>query len=400
MPHSREGLTRLAALTSHPIQYQAPLWRALAKRLDLTVFFCSDHGLEPSYDSGFGRTIAFDTSLLEGYRYEFLPNLWGGGPTGNLFSLSNPSALWRLWGFDALLIRGYNHLTSWLAIAAGRMSDTALCMHVETPGFARSSRSRRLLKDAVLGATLRSFSVCLAIGSQNRAFYEGYGVKPERITLAPYAVDNAFFAATGTQLEAQRATLRHQMGIADGEVVALFVGKLTRRKHPELLVRAIGELSRHAEPPVRALLVGTGEEEPALRALVTAAGLDGQVTFAGFANQSELPRFYTASDLFVLPAEREYWGLVVNEAMNFGLPLLLGSEVAAADDLLRDGVNGFRLHGLLADELASRIRTLASDPALRRRMGAASRTIIADWGIDQAADAVASSVRLATLGRS
>jgi len=383
---------RLAVLTSHPIQYQAPLWRALASRLDLTVFFCSEHGLKPSYDAGFGHAIAFDSPLLEGYRYEFLPNL-SRRPPGGFLSVSNPSVVWRLQSFDAVLIRGYSLLTNWLAIAAARIGGKAVLMHVETPAFAARIGWKQVAKSTALGPVLRSMRACLAIGSQNRAFYESYGVRQDQISLVPYAVDNAFFTTAAERLAPERRELRHELGIAEEEVVALFVGKLMRRKHPELLIRALGGISGTERVKLRVLIVGTGEEERALRSLAAELDIEQRVIFAGFANQSELPRYYTAADVFVLPAEGEYWGLVVNEAMNFGLPLILGPEVAAADDLLREGENGFRLSSLDPARLANQILEISADPERRKRMGVASRAIVADWGIEQAADAIAHAVQ-------
>jgi glycosyltransferase involved in cell wall biosynthesis len=394
----RPGAPSLAVLTSHPIQYQAPLWRALSQRLDLTVFFCTDYGTRPSYDEGFGQSIAFDTPLLDGYRYEFLPNLGTSRPAG-FFSLCNPSALWRMARFDAVLVRGYSYLTNWLALTGAQLAAAATFMHVETPAFARRSGWRQLVKTAALGPLLRSLDGCLAIGEQNRMFYEDYGVATERISIAPYAVDNGFFGAAASQLGPRRDELRRALGIAQGDMVALFVGKLMRRKHPELLIAALRELVTSRGPSVRAVMVGTGIEEPELRALAQRLGVERQVTFAGFVNQSELPRYYTAADVFVLPAEGEYWGLVANEAMNFGLPLILGPGVAAADDLLKEGENGYRLRTIDAAVLAARLATLGTDPALRARMGASSRTIIGGWGIDQAAAAIAKVVELSVDSR-
>jgi glycosyltransferase involved in cell wall biosynthesis len=335
---------------------------------------------------------------LDGYRYEFLSNLGSNRPAG-FFSLCNPSALWRMSGFDAVLVRGYSHLTNWLALTGAQLTGAAAFMHVETPAFARRPGWRQLVKAAALGPLLRSLDGCLAIGEQNRMFYEGYGVASERISIAPYAVDNGFFGAAASRLGPRRDELRRTLGIGHDEVVALFVGKLMRRKHPELLIEALRWLATSRGPPVRGMLVGTGSEEPELRALAQRLGVQPQVTFAGFVNQSELPRYYAAADVFVLPAEGEYWGLVANEAMNFGLPLILGPGVAAADDLLKDGQNGYRLRSIDATVLAAHLATLGKDPALRARMGASSRAIIGGWGIEQTATAIAKAVERSVANR-
>jgi glycosyltransferase involved in cell wall biosynthesis len=390
---------RLAVLTSHPIHNQAPLWRALARRLDLTVFFCTDYGVKTSYDPVFDRSVLFDTPLLEGFRHEFLLNLSRQIPGDGFFSYLNPTAPWRLASFDAVFVRGYADLTVWMAMAAAKLAGRAIYMHFDTPAFRQSNGWRQLVKKVALGPVLRSIEGCFAVGSQNRAFYERYGVRPERIKLAPYSVDNDFFQAAAARLEPQRSNVRRSLGFGEHELVVLFVGRFLWSKHPELLIEALGLLSRSEQPPVRVLIVGTGAMENALHSLAAQLGVQDRVTFAGFVNQSELPRYYVAADVFAFPAEGENWGLVVNEAMNFGLPLLLGPGVGAADDLLHDGENGYRLRSIDAAQLAAQLRTLALDPGLRRRMGDASKAIISSWGIEQAADAIAEAVKRSTGNR-
>jgi glycosyltransferase involved in cell wall biosynthesis len=129
------------------------------------------------------------------------------------------------------------------------------------------------------------------------------------------------------------------------------------------------------------LFVGDGEERRRLEERVRRLGWRS-VLFLGFKNQSELPRYYDLCDVFVLPSEKEPWGLVVNEAMNAAKPVVVSDRVGCAPDLVRDGVNGFVFPAGDIGALAERLRRLTEDPELARRMGEESLRIIDKWNFD------------------
>ena len=112
------------------------------------------------------------------------------------------------------------------------------------------------------------------------------------------------------------------------------------------------------------------------------------VRFCGFLNQTELPKAYVAADAFVLPSSYEPWGLVVNEAMCFGLPVIVSDRVGAAPDLVHKGSNGYIYPSGDVDALAASLAAVVRDPELCRRMGRQSKSLISSWGIDQTAAGV------------
>jgi glycosyltransferase involved in cell wall biosynthesis len=127
------------------------------------------------------------------------------------------------------------------------------------------------------------------------------------------------------------------------------------------------------------MIVGSGECEAVLRAEVERRGVP-DVVLVGFLNQSQVPRAYACADVFtLLSKEHETFGLVVSEAMNFGLPLVLSDKVGSAADLLSDGLNGYRVSSTDVDQAAACFVRLADDHELRSRMGAASLSRIQDW---------------------
>ncbi len=382
---------RLAVLTSHPIQYQAPLFRRLAShpRVDLTVYFCSDQGVAATRDREFGVTFRWDRPLLEGYRHRFLANVSPFRASSGFWRALNPGIAWRLWrgGYDAVLVHGYAPATNWVAFAAARLGRTPILLHGETLERGRPASPGQRAKRLVLGALFRRVAAFLPIGSKSAAFYESFGVPPDRMFLTPYSVDNDFFMAEAHRYQGQKSRLKAEEGIPEHLPVVLYASKLIPRKRPMDCLQAFEPLQREAA----LVFVGDGEERPQLEAYARERGFRN-VHFAGFRNQTELPRFYAMADLFLLPSSYETWGLVVNEAMCFGLPLVVADGVACADDLVRDGENGFVTPAGDVAALTQRLASLVRDGPLRRRMGDRSAEIIATWSHRECVDGVVAAL--------
>ena len=168
--------------------------------------------------------------------------------------------------------------------------------------------------------------------------------------------------------------------------MVLYASKLIRRKHPDTVVRAMSTLwaAGHAST---LFMVGSGEMEQELRDLA-ATCRPGTVVFGGFINQRELPQVYAASDIFVLAAEDEPWGLVVNEVMCAALPVVVSHELGCAADLVRNGVNGHLVPAGDATALAGALERLLVDEPTRKQMGAASRSLISRWSYEQCREGI------------
>jgi glycosyltransferase involved in cell wall biosynthesis len=206
----------------------------------------------------------------------------------------------------------------------------------------------------------------------------------ETLFSVPYAVDNAAFAQRATEASATRKSLRAELGLEAGRPVVLYASKFMERKRPEDLVAAFAKIA--AQPTARRpylIMVGDGERKTSLQDMAKSLGIEPSVRFAGFRNQTELPRFYDLCDVFVLPSQLEPWGLVVNEVMNAGRAVIVSDQVGAAADLVRDGENGFIFPAGNADALAKALGDALADPERCRLMGERSRQIISDWGYQQ-----------------
>lgn len=389
---------KIAFLISHPIQYNSPLFRKIAEEpdVDLTVLYCSDESLKGMQDKGFGREVKWDIDLLGGYKYKFLKN---HSPVKSIFrpplGLINLGVVReiRKGRYDAVIVHGWHYVTNWLAFLSAFTSGVPVFLRSESPYNQEKLKPDWKLKiKKVLFLFLFGWiKAFLAIGIENKRFYQYYGVPESKIYFMPYAVDNERFQEGAAEQRAKGIEHRVNMGISEEDVVILFCGKLIRKKRPMDLLRAYEMIDLEKKTLVFA---GGGELRRDLELYCSDKGLRN-VHFTGFINQSELPAYYSMSDVFVLPSGvGETWGLVVNEAMNFSIPLVVSDVPGCSKDLVGHGENGFIYKEGDIGMLAGYLSRLLVDPGLRKNMGEKSLGFIKNYtykndiiGIRKALDA-------------
>ena len=403
-----EGGKRLAIFTSHPIQYQAPFFRALAAsgRVSPTVYFGSRHGVDVALDSGFGTAFRWDVPLLDGYEHVFLSNT-SAAPNVSAFRgvrLGDLSDVITRTRHDALLVLGWQTLAHVQMVRAAWKAGIPVIVRGESTlqrsvavglgGVARRTlwlpTRRRLYR-----AAFSRIAAFLVIGSRNRDYYRSFGVPDEKFFWAPYGVDNGWFEMSEPARSVARARVREKVGVSDSTLVVASSAKLIARKRPFDLVDAVAE-ARRLGINAHALFIGDGEERSAILQRAAQAGVGAAVSIAGFVNQQEIPAWYAAADALVLPSDsRETWGLVVNEAMAAGLPVIVSDAAGCSVDLVHEGDNGFTYRCGDVRALATmigRLSELGSDG--RRRLGHRSRAIVAAFGTDVAAQATVRAVEV------
>ncbi len=393
---------RVAYLVSHPIQYQAPLLRYLTQHADieLTVFFLSDFSTRPYFDQGFGIPTQWDVPLLDGYRSQFLPVL-GGRQTVSFWSplVYGISHHLKEQQFDALWIHGYAHHANLRALViAKRLGLKTLLRGESHLSSHQRSSTKEWIRHRILPKIFNAIDGFLAIGTLNREYYLHYGVSPKKIFSMPYAVDNEFFQKKIVTMSSRREMFREELGLDPGHAVILFVSKFQRRKRPLDLLKAYSRLlveTKTEIPTPYLLFVGAGEESSKMTEVVRKQGLT-HVKIIGFKNQTELPRFYDLCDVFVLPSEYEPWGLVINEVMNAGKPVLVSDKVGAGTDLVKDGVNGYVVKVGDISTLAKRLFEVVTHPELANQMGAESKRRISEWSYAKDASGLVDALRFVT----
>ncbi|MEM4724136.1 MAG: glycosyltransferase family 4 protein, partial [Candidatus Hadarchaeum sp.] len=220
------------------------------------------------------------------------------------------------------------------ALAVLRSLRVPVMIRAETTDVARQrSHGKALARAAFLRAFYSQCMGFLAIGHNSRLHYLAHGVPPSRIGWAPYCIDTELF---GRQMEVygpQRSALRKELGFDDDQTVFLYVGKLIPVKDPLLIPAALAQMATVERLGVGLVVVGDGELREAMENQCRSL-LGDRAAFAGFVNQNHLGRYYAMADCLVLPSQNETWGLVVNEALQFGLPALVSDGVGCYPDLI------------------------------------------------------------------
>jgi glycosyltransferase involved in cell wall biosynthesis len=383
----------LAIVASHPVQYQAPWYRALAAVTDLRVFFAHRIGADEQARAGFGVPFEWNIPLFDGYRSEWLQNVAARPGVDRFRGCDTPQVARRIeeGRFDAVVVNGWNLLSYWQAIRAARRARIPVMVRGDSQLVTARGAWHRSAKRLVYPRLLKSFDAFLAVGLRNEDYYRHYGVAADRIYRSPHCVDNDFFAHAADAARRRPDDRRRAAGIAADAVVFTFAGKLIAKKRALDFLMAL-ERTRRAHPEVRGLIVGDGPLRAELEEYQRTH--DTGCTMVGFLNQLEIAQAYVAADALVLPSTgEETWGLVVNEAMACGVPAIVSDEVGCAPDLIDEGRTGYTYPCRDVAALADRMtRIAARHPDERRAMGSLAEARIAGYSPQTAAAGVVTAM--------
>jgi glycosyltransferase involved in cell wall biosynthesis len=397
LPEAAPRRYRLAAIFHRPRHYFCDFVRRLAAHpaVDLAVFFYSDMGVGSNPDLAYGQPLPRNRDeLLAGYRHCFLRNLSPWPELGRFTGMFHPSILWKLDAkYDAVLVHGWWGISSWLAYFTTFARHIPLMVHSDRNVV---DRHRWRLQEMALRTLFKKVAAFLIVGKCNADYYRRLGVSEGKMFFTPFAVDNAFYREEAQRLAPKRRELRRRFGILPEEAAILYVGRLSQEKG---LLDLLAAFNRLGDVPAHVVLVGDGPQRPLLEEKVRSEG-SRRVHFVGSVNYTEISSYYILADVFVLPSHHEPWGAVVNEAMNFSLPVVASENVAAAADLVKHGRNGFILPAGDVAGLARHLEQLVSHAEMRREMGRESLKLIAEWNLDQSVEGVVAALRAVISPRS
>jgi len=363
-------MKKIAVITSHPIQYQSPLFRAISQQpdIDLTVYFGCDYGSNPTkVHPGFGKAFAWDIPLLDGYKHVFLKN--SKADVGvNDWRLDGPElkSYFESNQYDAVILFGWNKVLFWQAIWWAKKYNISLILRAESNLKHIQSWLTKWIKKVLFPILFKQFKAFMSIGSHNSELYLHYGVQKTAIHDAPYCVDNDFFAEGASKSAIKARQLRLSLGIPESDTVFLFMAKFVDRKRPLDLINAAVKNRECCNFHV--ILVGGGELMEVCQSAITTNQLDN-VHLVGFINQTELPTYYAAADVFVLPSHYETWGLVLNEAMACGLPGIVSDTCGATQDMIIEGETGYSYPMGDVQQLAKLMMLMAENSDNCQQMG-------------------------------
>ena len=215
------------------------------------------------------------------------------------------------------------------------------------------------------------------IGEQNKKFYKMHGVKEKKLIRMPLCVNNEFFnkQKSYVNIDKEKKLLK-----INNEKVILISSKLIPKKSIDTLIYALENIST----PYVLLVAGSGKLEKELKNLCKQLKIN--VRFLGFINQSQIPKYYWISDIFVMTSKKEPWGLSINEAMNCDCAIILSDRVGAKDDLVKN--NGFVFKTNSVEDLQSKLEALIDNEEILNQFKRNSKKIIENFHYQSNVDSI------------
>ena len=375
--------TRLAIITTHPIQYNAPVFKLLSQRnvIKIKVFYTwGEAVLKDKYDPGFGKIILWDIPLLDGYEYTMMNNVSNNPGSHHFKGIINPTLINEIesWGATAVLIYGWS------------FNSHLKCMRYfkgKIPVYFRGDSNllveggntfKKWIRKYFLTWVYSYIDIAFYVGQANKRYFINNGLKCDQLIFAPHAIDNNRFSNFSNH------SFRIDLGISSEKIVFLFAGKFESIKNPLLLMNAflkIGNINSVL------LFVGNGPLENELKNkwMQLNSEMKNCIHFLDFQNQTLMPDIYKTADVFVLPSQGETWGLSINEAMASSKAILVSDKCGAALDLVKDNQNGFVFESNNEKSLINKMELLIKQKEMLVDFGQCSFEIIRDWSFEKIA---------------
>ncbi|MEA5503451.1 glycosyltransferase family 4 protein [Halotia wernerae UHCC 0503] len=389
---------RVLIIASHPVQYGAPLFRLMAQhpKLDILVAYCNLQGVQASFDTGFGVEVVWDVPLLDGYPWLQVKNNSPKPQLGSFLGLIN-LGLWKLISkenFDAVIVyTGYTYASFWIAAAATKLKGSKFFFSTDISSIEPRNKKilKTWLKNILLPLVYHLADIVMVTSTLGKQVVRSLGIAEECIALTPFVVDNNRWISQASQVNVK--AVRKQWGIPESATVLLFCAKLQPWKRPQDVLKAFAQANVQDS---YLIFAGDGTLRAELETKAESLGITDRVKFLGFVNQSQLPAIYRSSDLFILPSEYEPFGVVVNEAMLCGCPVIVSDQVGSRHDLVQHGINGFIYPCGNVDVLAEILQYILLEREQLKKMGIAATQHIKTWSPEKNIEAIVQALAKST----
>lgn len=370
---------KLVVLTEIISPYRIPVFNALALHPDLNLHVIFLAETDPSMRQWrvYTEELRFSHEVLPSWRRRI-------GKHNFLINTNVNTTLDRAIP-DVILCGGYNYLASWQALRWAKRNDVPFLLWSEST--AHDHRNSYSLVENLKQAFVDDCSGFVVPGKS--AFdYVSHTTRSENIFFAPNAVDNELFSVRSQAAKTKAARLRGELALP--ERFFLYVGRLVQAKGVGDLLQAYESLAPEIRQEVGLVYAGDGQLRAELEADARSI-FPGSVHFIGFVDRDELPNYYALADCLVLPTYSDTWGLVVNEAMACGLPIVCSRVAGCAEDLI--GSNGMLTTPGDLSQLSTALRQIAGERDLRATMSAESLRVIRNYTPERCALGLASAAR-------
>ncbi|HEY1657740.1 MAG TPA: glycosyltransferase family 4 protein [Candidatus Sulfotelmatobacter sp.] len=359
---------RLLIITEIIAPYRIPVFNALAQRseIDLQVIFLSENDPTLRQWMVYKNEITFPYSVLPHWRQRL-------GKYNILLNRAVHSTLDEIKP-DVVVCGGYNYPAAWSAAYWAKRRSVPFLLWTES-----TAMERRGSYFHVESLKKRFLNLCHAFivpGKSSLDYLKQLGVSQQRIVTARNAVDNNFYSSASQAVDLNDSEIRARYKLPPRYF--LFVGRLVKEKGIFDLLEAYEQLKLEIRATAGLVFVGDGSDARELQKR-TSKIQPGNVRLLGFVHREELPKIYTLAEALIFPTHTDPWGLVVNEAMACGLPVIATNVAGCTLDLVQDNWNGFVVERGDPRSLAAVMERLATDEELRRQMGNRSRERIQNY---------------------
>lgn len=385
-------MRKLAIITTHPIQYNAPVFKMLSERGNITakVFYTwGEQVTKRKFDPGFNKVVEWDIPLLEGYDYEFVENKSNKPGSDHYWGIQNPGLIHLIneWKADAILVIGWN-FASHLKVLRHFKNNKTILFRGDSVSLREMGFLKSIVRKALLKFVYSHVDYALFVGKNNYNYYIEAGLQPNQLIKALHAIDNDRFSESAEQ---SKKLIRNQVGISDDQFVFLYAGKFESIKNPEIILEAFKKFNGIDDASL--LMVGNGPLENKLKEQAQSLR---NVHFLDFQNQKQMPAVYAAGDTLILSSRSETWGLAVNEAMACGVPSIISDTCGCAVDLIIEGKTGYVFQEGNVESLYEKMMTSYSARYKKSDIVNSCKEHINQFrfeGICQAIESVVSNVR-------
>jgi glycosyltransferase involved in cell wall biosynthesis len=367
---------RLVIITEIIAPYRIPVFNALAQHpeIDLRVVFLAKTDPSTRQWRVYAEEIRFAYEILPSWRTRFKKyNLLLNQKVAGALRKANP---------DVIVCGGYNYLASWQALRWARRNHVPFLLWCEST--ANDHRSGHRMVESLKKNFFDKCDGCVVPGTAAAEYARQMGVSSEHIFIAPNAVDNELFASRADNARRNAPRIRAELNLPAHYF--LFSGRLVKSKGVFELWEAYGSLNENLRSQFGLVFAGDGPLRSELESIAKSI-CPGTLRFAGFKQRDELASYYGLADCLVFPTHSDPWGLVVNEAMACGLPVICGQAAGCAADLVKS--NGRLIDYRNVDQLVHAMKEVASDAELRRQMSRESLKIISNYSPDICAAGIA-----------
>lgn len=387
------NLKKIAVVTTHPIQYNAPWFRQLAEKeeVELKVFYTWSQAKEKIMDKTFGREIQWDIPLLEGYDYEFVENVSKNPGSNRWNGIENPRLISKINDYcpTAILVFGWN-MKSHFRVMRYFKKKIPIWFRGDSTLLDEKKGVKTILRRLWLRYLYSNIDKAFYVGQESKKYFKVHGLKKKQLVFAPHAIDNErFFDSAEKQYEQKAQEWRKELGYNEDDLVLLFAGKLEEKKDPKILISAFRELKKIGRKDLRLLLVGNGPLEKEIMRIIAS---DNDIQILPFQNQTKMPLVYRIGNIFCLPSKGpgETWGLAVNEAMACSRPVVVSNKVGCAQDLVSGKEVGKIFEASNSQDLKESLVQILQQDLIK--LGENARQEIENWNYDQICNAILSTL--------